>query len=210
MLEVRYSTVDMPAGVARAVEVFEEHGGILATSAALRAGIHPAVFYSMKNAGLLERLSHGVYRLARAPLPADPDLVVIAMRIPRGVLCLISALSFHGLTTQIPHRIDVALPRGSRKPKLEHPPLDVHWFTGRAYTEGIETHDLEGAKLRVYSPEKTLADCFKFRKRIGMDTVLEALRAYRDRQDVRIDELLEYASICRVRETMRPYLEAIF
>lgn len=193
----------------RAAAVFEEHGGILRTTQALRAGIHPGTLYAMRDSGILEKVSRGVYRLADSPPLGDPDLTTVAIRVPRGVICLISALAFHEMTTQIPHLVDVALPRGAEEPRLEHPPIKTYRFTGEAFTEGVETHELDGIGVRIYSPEKTLADCFKFRHRIGIDTAVEALRFYRGRRAVKVDDLMHHASICRVRKIITPYLEAI-
>ena len=111
----------------------------------------------------------------------------------QGVLCLISALSFHELTTQVPHTIDIALERGTRKPRLDYPPTRFFWFSGPAFREGIETHTLDGVPVRIYDPEKTLADCFRYRNQIGMDVVLEALRLWRERRRKKLDVLLKYA-----------------
>ena len=193
----------------RAAEIFSSHGGVLRTGEALRAGIHPDTLYAMRDSGRLERVSRGVYRLAgRSPL-GNPDLVTVASRVPGGVICLISALSFHELTTQIPHEVDVALATGAREPRIDHPPIRTHRFTGESFTEGVETHEIDGVDVRIYSPEKTLADCFKFRNRIGLDTVVEALRSYRERGSIKVDELMRYASLCRVKKILQPYLEAI-
>jgi len=192
-----------------ATEIFKKHGGVLRTAEALRSGIHPRTLYAMRDSGLLERVSRGVYRLAESPPLGSPDLVTVATRIPAGVICLISALSFHELTTQIPHEVHVALPSGAEEPRLEHPPIRTYRFAGESFTEGVETHVLDGVRVKIYSPEKTLADCFRFRNRIGLDTAIEALRSYRERGRLRVDELMRYASICRVRTVIQPYLEAI-
>jgi len=193
----------------RAVALFSKHGGILRTAQALRAGIHPATLYAMRDSGVLEVVSRGVHRLADSPPLGNPDLVTVATRVPAGVICLISALAFHELTTQIPHQVHVALLRGAEQPRLQYPPIRTYRFGGRAFTEGVETHELDGARVRIYSPEKTLADCFKFRNKVGLDTVLEALRLYRERRSVRVDDLMYYAAVCRVDRIMRPYLEAL-
>jgi len=193
----------------RAAAVFREHGGVLCTSQALLAGIHPATLYVMRDSGELEVVSRGVYRLAGGPPLGNPDLVTVAARVRSGVICLISALAFHELTTQIPHEVQVALPRGAEEPRLAHPPIRTYRFTGAAYTEGAESHELDGVSVRIYSPEKTLADCFKFRHRLGIDTVVEAVRFYRERRRVRVDDLMRYAAICRVTRIIRPYLEAL-
>ena len=125
------------------------------------------------------------------------------------VLCLISALSFHELTTQVPHTIDVALERGKTKPRLDYPPTRFFWFSGPAFYEGIETHELDGAPVRIYDPEKTLVDCFRYRNQIGMDVALEALRLWRERRKKKLDVLLRYARMRHVERAMRPYLEAL-
>ena len=188
---------------------FSQGGGLLRTSAALRAGIHPRTLYDMRNQGVVEQVSRGLYRLADLPALSNPDLVTGAAKIPSGIVCLISALAYHEITTQSPHEVHVALPRGAEPPRLKHPPLRVFWFTGRSYTEGIETHKVDGIGLRVYSPEKTLADCFKYRNKLGLEMVLEALRLYRSRKRPSIDELMKFARVCRVEKVMRPYLEAL-
>ena len=154
-------------------------------------------------------VSRGVYRLADGSPLGNPDLVTVATRVPGGVICLISALAFHELTTQIPHEVHVALPRGAEEPRLDHPPIKTYRFTGEAFTEGVETHELDGVIVRIYNPEKTLADCFKFRNKVGLDTVVEAVRFYRERKRVKVDDLMRYAAICRVKKIIRPYLEAL-
>ena len=193
----------------RAVAVFKKNGGILRTSEALRAGIHPSTLYTMRDGGILEVVSRGVFRLASSEPLGNPDLVTVATRVQSGVICLISALAFHEITTQIPHEIHVALKRGAEIPRLEYPPIKIYWFKGQAFTAGVETHQLDGVDIRIYSPEKTLADCFKFRNKIGLDTAVEAVRFYRERRGVNVDALMRYAAICRVEKVMRPYLEAI-
>jgi predicted transcriptional regulator of viral defense system len=131
------------------------------------------------------------------------------MKIPKGVICLISALSYHEITTEIPHQIYVALPRGAEPPRLDYPPLRIFWFSGPAFDEGIEDHVVDGIPVRVYSPEKTIADCFKYRNKIGLDVVLEALKFYRQRKRFKVDELMRYARVCRVEKIIYPYVEAI-
>ena len=189
--------------------VFRRHGGLLKTTDALQAGIHPRTLYAMRDAGFLEQLSRGLYRLADMPALGSPDLVSVALKVPGGVICLISALSFHEITTQIPHEVYVALVRGARAPRLDYPPLRVFRFTGKAFTEGVEDHEIDGVSARIYSPEKTLTDCFKYRNKIGLDTALEALRLYRQRTPIKVEALIEFAGICRVEKVMRPYLEAV-
>lgn len=189
--------------------VFRRHGGVLRTSEAIRSGIHPRTLYAMRDAGVLERLSRGLYRIADLPPLGNPDLVAVALKVPTGVICLISALAYHELTTQIPHEVYLALPRGAEPPRLDHPPVRVFWFTGKAFTAGTDTPKLDGVAVRIYSAEKTLADCFKYRNKIGLDTAVEALKRYVSSRRVRVDKLIAYARICRVEKVMRPYLEAL-
>ena len=137
-------------------KAFKQGGGLLRTGAALRAGIHPRTLYDMRDEGVVEELSRGLYRLADLPPLSSPDLVTVALKIPTGVICLISALAYHEITTQIPHEVQIALPRGTEPPRLQHPPLRVYWFTGRSFTEGIQLRKVDGIALRVYSCEKTL------------------------------------------------------
>jgi len=193
----------------KALQLIKQSGGLIRTAEALRAGVHPRDLYALHESGDLERLSRGLFRVSSLePLPY-PDLTTVALRIPRCVVCLVSALAFHGMTTQIPHRVSIALPKGSTSPMLEFPPLTIHRFSPAIFEAGIETHPLNGVFLRVYSRERTLADCFRYRQRIGMDVVIEALRAYREAGRIAVPALLLYARTCRVEKTMRPYLEAM-
>ena len=198
-----------PRAFTHGIELFRQHGGSLRMSEALRLGINRKTFYAMRDTRIIEAVTRGLYRLMSLEPFEYPDLVTVAMRVPQGVLCLISALSFHELTTQVPHTIDVALERGTRKPRLDYPPTRFFWFSGPAFHEGIETHELDGAPVRVYDPEKTLVDCVRYRNQIGMDVVLEALRLWRERRPKKLDALLKYARMRHVERTMRPYLEAI-
>jgi predicted transcriptional regulator of viral defense system len=178
-------------------------------SDAVQAGISRRTLYAMHDAGVIDRLSRGLYRLASLPGLSAPDLVAVAVRIPNGVVCLISALAFHELTTQVPHAVDVAVARGTEKPIIDYPPVRVYWFSGDAFYRGIETHTIDGSSIRVYNMEKSIADAFKYRNKIGMDVVLESLRTWRSRRKSNLSRLLEYARICRVERVMRPYLEAL-
>ena len=166
----------------RARSVFLRHGGVLRTKDAIHLGVHPETLYRMRDSGELETLGRGLYRLSDLPPLGNPDLVTVGMKIPSGVICLISALAFHELTTQIPHQVYLALPRGAEAPRLEHPPIRVFWFTKRVFEFAQESHKLDGVQMRIYSPEKTVADCFKYRNKIGIETVREALKLYLDRR----------------------------
>ena len=147
--------------------------------------------------------------MAELPPLSHPDLVIVAHRVPQAVICLVSALAFHGLTTQVPHAVDVALRPNSSRPKLDYPPLRTFWFSGPAWSEGIVTCTIDDTAVRIYGPAKSVADSFKYRRKLGLDIALEALRLYRERRDFQMDTLLRYAGVCRVEEVMRPYLEAM-
>jgi predicted transcriptional regulator of viral defense system len=178
-------------------------------SEALRLGVSRKTLYAMRDVGVVQPLSRGLFRLAALEPLGHPDLVTVAARVPQGVLCLISALAFHELTTQVPHAVDVALERGMRKPRLDYPPTRFFWFSGPAFHEGIETHRLDDVPVRIYDPEKTVTDCFRYRNQIGMDVVLESLRLWRERRRKKLDALLKYARVRHVERAMRPYIEAM-
>jgi predicted transcriptional regulator of viral defense system len=163
----------------------------------------------MRDAGLVVQESRGLYRLAETPVGSYPDLIHVALRVPKGVICLISALAFHDLTTQIPHYVYLALPQYSEKPRIEYPPLRIFWVSPEPFLAGIEEHVLDGTPVRIFSLEKTVADCFKFRNKIGLDVALEALKDCLRTRRCQIDVLEKYARIDRVEKVIRPYLEAL-
>src|SRR5437867_3239941 len=201
--------MDRTARETRVRETFRKAGGVLRTGQALRAGIHPRDLYALREAGALEALSRGVYRLADLPPLVEPDLVAVAARLPKAVIAVVSALHFHRLTTEIPHAVSIALPRGSSRPRLEWPPLRVYWFSGAMYTEGIETHEVDGVTLKVYGAARTVADCFRLRNRLGIDVAVEALRTGLEERKFTPAEILRAARTCRVARVVRPYLEAL-
>lgn len=177
-------------------------------SEAIKYGISRYSLYKMRDNNILEQVSRGIYRLVDMPPMSNPDLVTVSLRFPKSVICLISALSYHDMTTQIPHAISVAVPRGSRMPSLNNPPVHAYKFSAKAFNAGIETHLIDRTRVKIYSAEKTLADCFKYRNKLGMDVVLEALRLYRSQNKYNPKKILKYARVCRVENVMRPYLEA--
>ncbi len=175
----------------------------------VRAGIHTDALTRLVRAGQLERIARGQYRLPERPITEHHGLAVAARAVPRGVVCLLSALGFHGIGTQLPSEIWMAIDRRARRPSLRYPPLRIVRFTGQALTSGIESHGIQGQDVRIYGVAKTLADTFKYRNKIGLDVALEALReAWRERRFT-FDELDHFAGICRVERVMRPYIEAL-
>jgi predicted transcriptional regulator of viral defense system len=192
----------------KALITIREMGGTIRTTDAIQAGIHPRTLYQLRDSGELENLSRGVYRLTDQEQLSNPDLVIVAKRVPQGVICLVSALAYHDITTQIPHTVSIALPKGAETPRVDYPPITVHRFSEPALNAGIEAHQIDGVSINIYCPEKTLADCFKFRNKLGMDIVLEALKFYKARKSFNLEKLITYARVCRVEKIMRPYLEA--
>lgn len=191
------------------IKVFEENHGILRLSQAVKLGIPKHIVYKMFSKGILVKEEKGIYRLSTAETLGNPDLVQVSLRINKSVICLISALYFHELTTQIPHGVHIALPNNIPKPRIEYPPLNVYWMSKDAYAAGIAEYILDGVSVRIYNREKTIADCFKFRGRIGEDVAIEALKDYLSQPSRKIDEILRYARINRVEKIIQPYLRTI-
>lgn len=194
----------------RTEDLFRAYGGQLRMSQAIGHGITRYMLYALRDRGVIEPISRGIYRLVDLPPIGNPDLVTVSLRFPNAVICLISALAYHGITTQVPHEVSVAVPRDSRLPSLDYPPILAHRFSKASYEAGIETLQMDGAAVKVYNREKTLADCFKFRNKIGMDVVLEAFKLHKARHRINLGTLLEYARVCRVEKVMQPYLEATY
>lgn len=192
----------------KAIKIITEHGGTIRTGEALAGGIHPRTLYALRDNGTLEMVTRGLYRLASLPPAGDPDLALVAGRIPQGVVCLLSALAIYELTTQIPHRVDLAIPRTARYPVCAGAPLRIYRYALSSYRVGVTQRDVAGTIIKIFSPEKTLADCFKYRNKIGLDIFLEALDAYRKRPGASMQKILEYARVNRVETKLRPYLEA--
>jgi len=173
------------------------------------AGIHRQALTRLVEAGKLERVARGLYRLPEQAATEHHGLVLASIAMPQATVCLLSALQFHQIGTQLPSQVWIAIDRRARQPSLKYPPLRVMRYSGEALTAGVETHRLEGRAVRVYSVAKTLADCFKYRHKIGLDVVLEALRdAWRARR-FGMDDLHRQAGICRVQRVMQPYLEGL-
>jgi predicted transcriptional regulator of viral defense system len=193
----------------KAKNIFRAYGGILNTAKAIKLGIHPKTLYNMRDQGVLELLSRGLYRLSESPEIVRLDLVIVSQKIPHAVICLISALSFHEITTQIPHKVDIAIPLKAHKPIIDYPPIQLFWFSEKNFLAGIEIHKIDGVDVRIYSVEKTLADCFKYRNKIGLDIAMEALRLYWQRKKTNVSKLLEYAKVCRCEKIIKPYIEMI-
>lgn len=190
-----------------AENIFRQNNGILRTGQAKKLGIDEPILIQMHEDGLLVREARGLYRLGELPPLSNPDFVQVSIRVPECVICLISALNFHHLTTQIPFRVYIALPQNRKAPRIEYPPLDIVYLSEKPYFTGIEIHTIDGVSVRIYSREKSVADSFKFRNKIGTDVALEALKDYLRQPDRNIPELMNCARINRVEKIMLPYLQ---
>ena len=198
----------MPTARDRTLKLARRRKGVTPRELATE-GIHRQVLTRLVAEGQIERIARGVYRLPEQSITENHGLAVAAATIPQGVVCLLSALQFHGIGTQLPSEVWMAIDRRAWRPVLRYPPLRIVRYTGAALTEGVGRHVIEGRAVKVYNVAKTLADCFKYRNKIGLDVGLEALReAWRGKRFT-MDELDRYATICRVQRVMQPYLEAL-
>ncbi|MEZ4709763.1 MAG: type IV toxin-antitoxin system AbiEi family antitoxin domain-containing protein [Caldilineaceae bacterium] len=183
--------------------------GILRPRDLKQYGISPSVLYSLHQQGVVMRTGRGLYFLPDGDFTENHSLAEACKRAPNGVICLLSALRFHHLGTQNPFEVWLAIERKARRPQVDYPPLRVMYYSGQAFTEGIEEHLIEGVTVRVYSLPKTVVDCFKFRHKIGLDVAIEALQECRRARRCTHQELWRNAKICRVANVMQPYLEMV-
>ncbi len=192
----------------RALELIIEAGVIRPRD--LKAhGISRSVLQRLMNEGMIQRIGRGLYEAIEADQNEHIDLIEVCKRVPKGIICLISALIFHGLTTQMPYEVWVAIGIKAYKPKIERPRVRFVRFSGTALSFGVESHAIQGATIRVTSAAKTVADCFKYRNKIGIDVAAEALRNFMRNKRGGMDALWESAGVCRVQKIIRPYIEAL-
>lgn len=199
----------MEAARIKKVEELIRRRGVLRPRELDPYGIPREYLRRMQDRGIIERIGRGLYVLPDSPVTEHHTLVQVAKRIPGGVFCLLSALRFHDLTTQSPHDVWLAIGPKTWQPRVDKPRVRIFRYSGPALTEGVETHTIEGVTVKVYNVPKTVADCFKFRNKVGTDVAIEALReSWRDRR-ASMDELWRYAKVCRVSNVMRPYLQSL-
>ena len=195
--------------IEKAREIFKQNYGLLRTAEAIHLGIHPRTLYQMRDQGLLEQLAKGIYRLIEIPDFSEPDLVLVSKKIPHGIICLISALAYYEITTHIPHFVYIAIPSKSRQSNLDYPPIRYFRYSEKVYNSGIENLLIGGYPVKIFNIEKTLADCIKFRNKIGMDVVIEALKMYWQSKNTNIERLYDYAKLNRVEKILQPIIETI-
>jgi predicted transcriptional regulator of viral defense system len=174
----------------------------------VKKGLHPQEVKRLVDKGILVPISRGVYMTQETEITEHHDLAIASARVPNGIICLVSALQFHGMTTQIPRKVWMAIENRAASSRLTSPPLKIIRLTAPSLTSGIEKHTIEGVEVKIYNPAKTVADCFKFRNKIGLDVAMEALRDYLRMKKGKVDDLWRFAKIDRVAKVIQPYLEA--
>ena len=193
----------------RLIQLFRENKNVLRFSQALDAGFLRKHLKALLDAGKIERIGRGFYKLTGSPDLSNPDFVTVALQAPKGVICLISALSYYNATDEVPHSVYVAIPRGLRARKINYPPVQYFHYAPKVWKNGIETRSIDGHSVRIYSLAKTVADCFKYRNKIGLDVAREALKIAVTEKKVRPTEIMRFAKICRIDNVIKPYVEAL-
>ena len=193
----------------RIYKVFKTHNGFARTKDILVAGIHPRDIKRIRDEGRIIRVKRGLYRFTNIPLISNQGFIDLARAIPEGVICLLSALSYYELTTFNPSVISMAICRGSREPKIEYPPVEFYHFSKKQFEAGINKIKIKGHEIRIYNPEKTICDCFRYRNKLGLDIAKEGLSEYLKRKDRNLEKLLEYAEICRIKPLLQTWLNAM-
>jgi len=183
--------------------------GMIKSNDLEKIGVYRNLIYDMCNEGLLVRQSRGIYSAPNVDFAEYPSFVEVCKKSESSIICLLSALSFHGITTQLPHEVWIAVKRGSWIPKYDNPPVNVTVVSVESFDFGVEKHRINGVEIKVYNVAKTVADSFKFRNKIGLDVAIEALKETMKSRKASVDEIMKAAKICRVDRVILPYLEAI-
>jgi len=197
------------AKIHECIKFIWNNGGIVRFSAVLEAGFHPDSLNLLEKEGKIEKIARGLYQLTNNNYGSHPDLVIASRQAPRGVICLISALAFHEATNEIPHKVDIAILQGTHANRIKYPLVRFYRFAPRTWEAGIEEFEIGGHKIKVYSLAKTIADCFKFRNRIGVNVARDALKGAVLEKKAKPKEIMQYAKLCRVDRIIKPVLEAI-
>jgi len=195
----------------KARQIFKENKGIMRTAEVLDAGIAPKTLYAMRDQGSIIQLSRGLYKLADIPPLGNPDLITIALMVPEAVFCLMTALDFHNLTEQIPQFTYFAITQGARRPKIHYPPVNIIWPSKKIFEAGIQEVILDNTPVKIYDPEKTITDCFKYRNKFGLDVAIDAIQRYfaQPAKKQNLNALMTYAKLNRVVRIMLPYIQAL-
>lgn len=191
------------------IDFFKSHNGIIRFSVILMAGFHHDSLNTLVKEKKVKKIARGLYSLAEYDIGMHPDLVIASLQAPSGVICLLSALSFHESTIEIPKYVDIAIPKGTHAYRIKYPPVRFYHFDTKVWKAGVEEHKIEGYKIRVYNLAKTIADCFKFRNKIGINIAREILKVAVTEKNIKPKEIMEYAKICRVGNVIKPILETM-
>jgi predicted transcriptional regulator of viral defense system len=191
------------------INFLKKRGGVASYAEIIGAGFNKAHIKIGLNSGQIQKVDRGLYRLSDGISLSNPDLVVVSIKVPKGTVCLLSALAFYEATNEVPKYVDIAIPRGVHANKIKYPPVKFYRFAPNVWKAGIEKHEIEGHEIKVYSLAKTIADCFKFRNKIGVDVARAALKVAITEKDVTPKEIMKYAKICRVDNIIKPILEAM-
>lgn len=191
------------------IKIFEAHNGYARTKDILAEGVHTRDIKVIMDRGIIVKVKNGLYKLAKSLVVSNQSFIEVALSAPEGVICLLSALSYYELTTFNPQVISMAIYRKSWRPKIEYPPVEFYYFSKRQFEAGIDEIRIKGHKIRIYSPEKTICDCFRYRNKLGLDVAKEGLSEYLKRKDRNLEKLLEYAEVCRVKPLLQTWLNAL-
>jgi len=191
------------------INFLKKRGGLAGYNEVLKAGFNKAHLKKCLDSGEIQKVDKGLYRLSAGSSLSNPDLVAVSIKVSKGVVCLLSALAFHEATNEIPKCVDVAIVRGKHANKIKYPPVRYYRFSPKSWGAGVENDEIEGHQLKVYNLAKTIADCFKFRNKIGMDVARDALKIAITEKGIKPKEIMRYAKICRVHSIIKPILEAM-
>lgn len=191
------------------LDYFKKHGGIARFYSIIKAGFHPDTLRALEKEGEIEKIARGFYRMTHYRFGSYPDLVMASLQSSSGIICLMSALAFHEATNEIPKSVDMAIPAGTRANIIEYPPVRYYRFSIKTWNTGVEEHETEGHKIRVYNLAKTIADCFKFRNKIGVNIARDSLKIAIIEKGISPQEIMKYAKICRVDKIIKPILETM-
>ncbi|MEW6088729.1 MAG: transcriptional regulator [bacterium] len=191
------------------IDFFKKRGGLAGYAEITKAGFNRALIKVSLKSGSIDKVDRGLYRLSEGSTLSNPDFAAVSIRVPKGVICLLSALSFHEATNEIPHQVDIAIPRGAHPNKIEYPPVKFYRFGHGTWKAGIEEHEIENHSIKIYCLAKTVADCFKFRNKIGMNVARDALKIAVKEKGIKPKEIMQYAKVCRVDNVIKPIVEAM-
>jgi predicted transcriptional regulator of viral defense system len=190
-------------------DFLREKRGLATYSEIIKAGFNKTLLKAGLNSGRIQKVDRGLYRLSDGFSISEPDIVAVSIKAPKGVVCLLSALAFHEATNEIPSCVHIAIPRGTHANKIKYPPVKYCRYNHNAWEAGIEEREVDGRKIKVYSLAKTIADCFKFRNKIGMNIARDALKIAVSEKGTKPQEIMRYARICRVERIIKPILETL-